>query len=360
MALRVRVGGKWADMLGYAGPVTYSTRWPIGCWEATWEMDLAPDFTDTAARPSSTNRVEIFWGALRLWVGWLSEVERGGRGEPWRFTAFGLARLANRYVALDDLGVPTSSASHAVTEAVVRGLPWQLPTLMPTWAPLTTDEETVKPNRLGDLLDAAAEENGQKWAVFGDGIFTFGTDATAAAWGLTPDVGMSSTTDEEYRTHIYARRVSSESGTPPRPDGWETELVARAAPLGRYEDYLDLTGRGLMSEAQALGAAQGVLDSTGQRMAYVAPFEGTTVSLTSLGGIPAELALVRAGQAVTIWGLLDSLGNPAFGASTVITLGEVTYTDGDDTIRLAPVGMAARDVSSIIAEASKPPEGFQG
>lgn len=363
MAVEICVGGVWAKSIGYTGPATWSTRWQPGqgggCWEASWEMDLPHDFSHPVLRPSAFNLVELFWGALRVWVGTVSEVERGdGDGQPWRIIARGLSRMAYRFIAFDSLQ-PTADVDTAVARAVSDGLPWVF--VNTNWDPITAINETVRINRLDVLLNATAEAEGETWGVFADGRFVHGSPYEPVANGrhfaATPQTTISAVADEDYRTHVFARYVDGEAGDPPVPVSWAVEESALpVAPFGRYEDYIDITDRGLLLPGAASSAAAGVLAQTGPRMAFTAPLQGSTLNLTSLGGVPldrAGLPLIQARDSLTAYGLLDSLGNPAFGASTTITLGEVTYTDGDDTIQLAPVGMVPRDVTGVLEDASR-------
>ena len=364
MAVEIRVGGVWAKSIGYTGPATWSTRWQPGqgggCWEASWEMDLPPNFAHPALRPAAFNLVELFWGAMRVWVGTVAEVERGdGDGQPWRIIARGVSRMAHRFIAFDG-DQPTALLDPAINRAIGLGLPWSYPD-PPTWDTVTADDETVRVNRLDTLINATAEAAGATWGVFADGIFVYGdpyeAPAGARRFSATPHATISAVADEDYRTHVYARYVDGEFGDPPIPVSWDVEVAALdVAPFGRYEDYIDITDRGLMLGVNAQHVAAGVLSQTGPRMAFTAPLQGSTLNLTSLGGVPLDregLPLIQARDALTAYGLLDSLGNPAFGASTTITLGEVTYTDGEDTITLAPVGMVPRDVSGVLEEASR-------
>lgn len=76
--------------------------------------------------------------------------------------------------------------------------------------------------------------------------------------------------------------------------------------------------------------------------------------LWTTGGIVADLTQVRAGQVLQVNRLLDANGNVALAAATTVVIGRATYNHDDRTLQVEPVGMVARDLSSILANPEAP------
>lgn len=343
-----------ADVVVYSGGVpvhlsgvaavsdlAWSTGWGGGCLNASWTMDLPPDRSYPYL---TTGRdVAIFDGPQRVWWGRLSEPVRGS---PWEVHARGMGTYATRYLALDSAGNPTTSAQTAVAEAILRGFP-----VTGGVSGGSLAAKDVRPNRLSDLLDAEAQESGQRWGVFADGVIVMRADPTTPTWHLHMTDAASGTADDDYVTHVYARYVSAVDANG-NPTTYATASVGDTAAVdrwGRSEHPLDLTSLGLMTAGTASGHAQGVLNQGRARLGFTDAFEVTPDVLTSVGGIGARLSLVQAGDMVRIFGVTDAQGMLEFRGYRDVVIGETQYQDGSGRLTLKPVGLAPRTLVDAIA-----------
>lgn len=345
----VRANGVWLSAVAHVSDVTWSSRWgegASGCFEASWNMDLGPNGTPPFLRRGAL--VEIFSGGVRVWVGQLSEPDRG---DGWELHAVGLSRLGNDFLA------SSSTPNAAVDAAITRGLPWKRTTSLSSTSSLAA-------TRLGDHLTRWATSVTKRWGVFADGEVIARADPTVPTWALTPGVGIMGVADDQFVTSIEATYVSAVSGTPPQPSAYGFATVGAdpvtIARFGVREERLDLTPLGLIDSSTATNIAKGRLALGGARMGWTNAITATRDDLSHIGGSPVDLAQMKAGDMLRIYGVLDAHGNLTVGASVDVVLGEVKYSDGESSIYLAPVGLVDRDFQSVLAAPSPPAEVFAG
>lgn len=336
------------SLLADTSEITWATSWgpsrPGGSWEASWLMDLRPDTTHPSLMPG--NAVEIWDGPTRVWVGRMTEPERGS---PWRLHAKGLPYLAGDFLSLDSVGSSTTIPDTAIDQAVTRGLPWKRPTSISSTA---FGEFSNDVARLDGLLNTYAHSVGKRWAVANDGGVSVSTDPTAPQWLLAPGLGALGTTVETNVTHLYVRYVASVSGTPPEPASWGQVESSQAAPV-RREDFLDITDLGLVSSARA----QTVADAVRSDLNYFGPTAGIIVTsdeLTTVGAVPARLGQVKAGEMMRALAVVDQSGNYRVGLTMDLVIGETQYTDGSSVLNINPMRKVPRTYAEVMA--SMPPE----
>lgn len=356
VALSVRVGGRWLHGLGYWGDLTYSHTWPGGCGVASWSMDQDPNFTDAALR--NTRIVGVWEGTRRVWLGTLTESDRGAG----TYNATGLSAQGKTTVCLDATGAPTSNPQVAVQQGIARGaLSWTLRNDQQAAfdTPFVTTAATSL-NYVSDILDAYCTANGQRWGVDADGALVIASDPTAPSWIILPSTGVMGVADDDYYTDLYGRYVSGVDATTHLPNAWSpvtASAATSATAFARREATIDLTALGLMDAPHAQALVSGPLTLSRARMGWTDTLEPSGMQIATLGGTPAHLPYVKAGQMVRVHGVLDADGNLNFGASVSVVIGESTYT-GPDSITLAPVGLVPRTLSDVIAAPSAPETAF--
>jgi hypothetical protein len=339
MGVNVKVGGKWLAEIGPASPPTWTTSADGGCGEASWNMTLPATFRHPALRRGKL--VQIKFGAANLWTGVLSEPEHADDG--WGFHATGLADQASGYLALTSTGDTTSTPDTAVDQAIVRGLPWTRPTSLSS-APLKdTGDGTDALNYLNELLDVWADTVSKRWGVNADGELYATADPTAPTWHLVPESATFGLADDEYASDIYLRYYGTDFTL-----ATATASDATAAALyGRREFIVDGTSYGPIAAAKATANAQGLLDKGKARLGWTNSLEPTRYQLTTTGGAPASLALVKAQQMVRLHGLTNEQGQPV--AYVDFVIGSTSYDAGENTLSIAPVGLVARSLSDVLA-----------
>lgn len=328
------------------GDLSYTFRYPGGLYEVSWTMDLPPDYRHPALVRGAS--VELMDGPLRMGQAELSEPDR----ESWQLVATGICRADEEFPALDASLDATTVADDAVDWAISEGLPWvRNDSLSSTaYGAATTDGLNI----LSTLLDAVAESEGKRKWVDADGIVTFRDDPTTPKWHLTPGVAVLGTADDEYASRVYLRY---ETGSATFATVVAIDAAAEAR-WGRKFYPVDATARGVMTTLRAQNTADAILAGGKARLAWTTGIEASPFELTTAGGVPADLAVVRAGDMLRLHGMFDDLTGRHY---TDIVLAEVTYKPGDNVIQLSPMGLAARTMQSVVEKvASRSGRGFRG
>lgn len=346
----LRIGGVWAYELAPWGDLQWSTRWPLGCYEASWSMILKPRQRPTAVNVGRT--VEIYDGSTRIWQGTLSEPN----WSEGSFTAVGLYAQASNYTALDSLGNSTSNQTTAVDVAISRGLPWTRGAL--STIPVTTLSDNI--NTVAQLMDVVNERGGtggaiSRWTVDENGLVQNLPDPTTVTWHLAPGTVDLGQTDTDYASALQVRYLDSSTST------YKTNLVVDstlASVYGYLESPVDLTALGPIASATATQYGQSILAATKGRVGWTDSIEVTASQLTSPGGVPADLSSVRARDVVRAFDVPTPLQNLPY---VDLVVGEAVYSAGADTVRLSPVDKQPQAFSEIIEDTVRRTRpGFRG
>lgn len=340
--------------IAHVSDLSWSTGWPFGCLEASWQMDLPVTSFPTAVMPNAM--VEIWDGPVRVWSGYLKEPVPG---EPWRVHAVGWYATFANLLALDASEIPTSVPDDAVFEAISRaGLPITVASSLAS-TPITSDSETVSMNPVSSLLDAYAAQEGKRWRVDADRRLWVEADPVDATYLLESTEVARGVADDDYATAMYARYVSSVD-VDGNPDGYGVEpAVVSSPPAGRRERSLDLTDQGVLLAVDAEALASNHLDLNRARLGYISGVEVRFGELVRPGGSPARLGLVRAGEMYEAFNAADASGRIALGSTVPVVIGRTSYTDGGDTLRIDPVGLAPRTFTKVL-RAQQPVWTFEG
>lgn len=347
--IQLRVGGEWLVTDRHAwGDLTFSSSWPGGCKEASWSAST----TYEARHPALVRGalVEVMYGGYRLWAGDLQEpVWEGGEA---RFTAAGLCRRGERYVAFDSSLNTTDRADTAIDEANGRGtgLDWTRATSIPTTSLGAGTTDAV--NTVTALLDAHAEKLGQRWAVGADGVVYMAADPTTPAYFLTPGAADLGVGDDNYASHVILRHRTT-TGTPYRSAIYPSLAAAPTAyelKYGHSEFTRDITDLGPMSNADADSLAQKVYEQSKARPGWTNGLEVTANELLTAGGAPADLAIVAAegaGKLLRLNGVPDEVALTPY---TDVVIGEASWQVGSETVNLSPVGLVSRSQEDVLVE----------
>lgn len=322
---KVRVGGTWLDDLAPWGDLSYSSRWGDGgggCDEASWSVSLSP-----YSRPKVLTRgalVEVMVGSSRVWVGTLAAPDWSAGS----FTADGLFAEGSKFLALNGSGNSTAAADTAVDRAIADGLRWTRPNSLSSAAVSST---TNNLNRVSDLLDQTADRDGKRWGVFEDGAVIMAADSTTVAWQLAPGVVSLGEQDSDYASALKIRYLDSGTST------YQTVSAVDAAAANVYgyrEDGVDLTPLGAISPVAAAIYGNSILAKGRARLGWANDVTIGRYELTNMGGAPASLSMVRAGQVVRVHGAYDPLGVTPY---RDVVLGKVSYAPDAGTVTMAPV-----------------------
>lgn len=324
---------------GTVGDLAWSSRWgsgPSGPDKASWTQSLPFTFDDS--RLVAGQRVSVVRGGQTLWAGVLTDVQRG---EPWSFDATGLGKVAEDFLALDSSSNPTTNVGTAVSQAVTRGLPWS-GTALSSLGSFGTNDGTDYAT-VASLLTGFHDRQGLRWGVTRNGVAFSSADDTTPRWlldGHDVVVGMA----EDDLSTVVVARYQSGVGT------YASAVVSNAAAVARYgrrEYPLDLTDLGTLTLATAQTYANQVLAAL-VSPSWVNQITVTRDRLTTPGGVPADLATVRAGQAVQVFGIPGRLGRLSGSGLMTVMLGGVSYVDGAEEITLAPTRLARRTLGAVL------------
>lgn len=356
--IEVHADGAILHLIGKVSAVEFSTTWgiagtPGGCELASFTFGYPAEHVPPMLRRGKV--LEIHDGSgIPAWAGLISEVQRDG--EVWQVHARGFGAEADRYPAFDS-GATTTDADLAVAWAIGEGLPWTTPGDL--FDPVLGPTETVSTNTLTDVLTYAATQQGKRWAVWADGVLYVAEDPTSPSWAASPEVLPPGVADDNYVTRLYGRYVTGLTGTPPVPSSWDLtdpvidELAESVYPMSAK--VIDYTNLGVVLDPADLEADMlNRLKLAGARMGYTNSLTLTRDVLTTLGGVHAAPAQVRAGQMLRLSRFLDVAGNLALGVTTDVVIQRTVYNHADDTVTVEPLGLVPRDLGSILAAPEAP------
>lgn len=103
------------------------------------------------------------------------------------------------------------------------------------------------------------------------------------------------------------------------------------------EAIIDLTSQGAFTRAEVLQQLGTYMQKAKTQPHYAGSWDATYGDLRNLGGVPVDLATVRAGVQITVL-VVDPTRNLSLaGDSVLVTTGEVEYDVDSDRLRLTPV-----------------------
>ena len=342
-AFSLRSAGYWLASVAPFGDLAVTWRYGDGgggLAEVSWSMDLPYDYDHPALRNGAL--VELFDGGQRVGMAKLAEPGRTETGRS--FTALGVYREAEKFLCFDSSGTTSTIPNEAVDQAALRGCILTRGESLTDNA-IVTGSVTEGLNYLADLLDAYAVETSQYWRVDGNGKIFAEPPPITPTWQLIPGVVDPQPASDGWATRLFGRYQTS--GT--LHTATAADAAAEARWGGRREQGIDLTALGSIDSTRAGNRLAGLLARGKAKLSIADRLEVNRYQLQTMGGQPADLSMVRAGQVVRIHGLaaysqwLD--GNPWMD----MPLGEVTWVDGADTITLAPINMAATSYEDLLA-----------
>lgn len=358
--LSLRVGSTWLNSIARVGDIEYTTTYGAGgggLLTASWSMALPRGYTHPALRQGVT--VDLVVGTHVIGSGIMADPDR----DEWRFVIDGLKRVAERMVAVDGSGNPSTDLSVVIPAAVSRtpGLPWRYVLADLPVGPVSSDSEDVANlNYLQQVIDKYCEIHGKRWLIDRFGVFRLVDDPTAPTLALTPGVPSMATAADDYVMRVYARRVSAVSGTPAEPSAWAVNMsedVAAGSRWGVSESIEDITNLGYLSSGDGQDIADAILDAGRARPAFTQAVAPHPFQITTIGGTTAPHWLINEGAMVRHQGWLDSDGALAFGRTVDWVIGSKTYREGGAggaaSLTIGPVGLAARTSAQNAAKVAR-------
>lgn len=326
MSIWLRVGGYPATEIAAHTPPTWETWADGGTGSISWAFSLSMRSQHQALRPDAL--VQVMVGPVAVATGLMGDPDR----TTWECVAHGLAADAKNYLALDGGGNVTRNLATAITQAQVAG--WRASNPADIAGTVAGDLDG-SPITLATLLDQRAEELGRRWGVSGRRALYVREDPTVPTWLAAPDAAAFGTTSEGQVGMVKGRYLDSGTST------YQTVTVGSGKP--QVAD--DLTAQGAMTAAQASAILSGMATRRRGRH-WINGVNLTGDQLQTMGGTPAFLASVRAGQMMRSFGL----ANEAEGLALDTVIGKTRYTAGEKTIYVEPVNTAPRTAAAVWAK----------
>lgn len=341
MMLGLRIDGVPHQAIAPRSPVTYSfdTR---GCKEASWAVHLPPGDRHPALKRGAL--VELMLGPAVIWAGVLAEPN----WSEGRMVANGIAYEAGRFPALDGSGNASANPRTVANANLTRG--WQILSVDPSVPNANFTDAAEGSNNQTALFDANTDELAQRWHVGADRVLRFASDPTAPTWHIRPQVVDLGTADDDYASAVAVRYQSSSSA-------YATALREDTAATARfgYRVFMhDITGYGVIAASKANAIGDGILTKGRARLGWTSSIEVTSSELLTSGGVPAALSMVEGGrQLLRVHGIYDDLYWLDGRTYLDVLIGQSTYTEGEDVIRLDPVGKVAETLEEIAEEQAR-------
>jgi hypothetical protein len=346
----IKVNGVWLSSIGAWASLRYTHEWPRGSTEATWMM--SPGISHPAFFNGAL--VEIYDGGHRIWRGRLNEPPSDGN-----FSANGSWAEASDVLAMSS-GAATKTPDTAIDDAISRGaVSWTRPETLSNVPWGTAPVASEAPMPLLDLLDNAMAGLGKRWWVDNDGAIRASVDPIAPTYYVPQAAAGRGLTiaDDAYYSHITGRYFTA-SAT------YATVTVgdsAAASKWRRKEAWVDLSPMGVISSGTATTELTNRLALSGARMGFGENLELGFGQITTPGGVPVPLNMIRAinsptpgylvltgGVSIRLMGVSDRTRvtpNPY----TDITVARTEYTEGAATLLIVPQGKAPRDLNEILS-----------
>lgn len=313
------------DVIGVVGGLRYSTS-INGDLTASWQMQLDPKTNHRALAPGRT--VRLPYGAAKGWRGVLGNPRRG---DVWEFNAQGFPWLAKNRLAVSSGSGNGLDLDDVVDEAISRGLPWTRTASLPALAAGTQQDGTQS---LSDSLTTVCDAKGKLWTVDRDGNVTAAVRPTNVAYILQANDTAGGRTVIGFATDVFVTYWDI--------DTWGVATVLRSVtsrPYGDFEDVLDITDLGPITETQAQEHGDNWLAKRAPRLRFTQAFAATHGQLLSPGGTPVDLATVQAHDGLVKVLLTDpdsAAGELSLGAVRV-PMGETDYDVDADVLSITPL-----------------------
>jgi hypothetical protein len=317
----------WLDGLGIVTGLTYSSTYPGGPDQASWNLLVPEAFEHRALTPG--RRIEVINGASRVWRGRLQEPTPG---TPWNCAAVGIGAEGTSYRAYAPTSNNALALNEVVDQAIARGLPWKRSGTLPTETGTNQGSASMT---VTDALNQVADDNNLYWRVDATGSLTMGGSPPNATHLFFAVDTAGARTLNGYVTTIFVHYTDSTSKTVKTV---MSSNAAAAAKFGVIEDEFDLSGVGSMSATHAQQYADSLITKIGPHTYFSDQYTATYGQLCNIGGQPVDLATAYAGMDLRVHYVAPSATGEVYpGQAADVLIGAVQYDSDNDTLTLTPV-----------------------
>lgn len=318
----------WLDGLGIITGLTYSTAYPGGADQASWNFLVPEAFEHRALTPG--RRVEVLNGASRVWKGRLQEPVPG---TPWNCSAVGIGAEAASFRAYAPSSNNALALNEVVDGAIDRGLQWTRNATLPTETGTNQNSASMT---VADAMNQVADDNNLYWKVDNRGNVTLGPSPGNATHLFYAIDTAGARTLNGFVTTLYLHYTDSTSKTIKTVVSKNQAAIDR---FGNVEDEYDLSSVGTMSAAHAQQYGDALIAKLTPRSYFSDQFTATKGQLCTLGGQPIDLATAAAGIDMRVHYVAPSATGEVYpGQQADILIGATQYDSDNETLTLTPVG----------------------
>jgi len=120
--------------------------------------------------------------------------------------------------------------------------------------------------------------------------------------------------------------------------------------FGPVEYATSIADRGAMTQSEAQSVADAILAAGRARPGFNSTFGPHSFQLLSVGGAPAALNLVRAGDVVRVHGIVDDYRNLTGAPYLDVVASEVARSQDEQTVQIKPLGSVSTDLAAVVEE----------
>lgn len=334
----VYVNGVPMSSIALWGDLRTSTR-PVGDWDASWQIIRTPG-RRIQRHPAFFYGADVVVrdGPIPVWVGSLVEPD----WDSGELTAIGSPREAEGAQCLTAAITTTTKVNLAVDQGIARGaLNWTRRSNFTNTPVGAADGTEERFEDVAALLDAWAEENKSGWRINRSRQLVISPTSEAnPIWYVTPDVGELGAADDERVDRVFVAFYDSGAAGAVAYTSYPA-----ATPAGGIEKGVSVVKYGPMTATRATGIAEGIWSKLAGRSGWLNGLQVDRNQLATEGDLPANLAFVRAGDAMRLLGVPDARG---MDFHTDVVIGETVLDWAEGTLQLNPVGLAPATFEAAI------------
>jgi hypothetical protein len=330
----------WLDALGIVTGLRYSSVYPGGSYNATWQMLLDPRFDHRAVQPG--RQVGLSCGASTIWGG---NLDNPVRGDVWQFTAIGAAAVAKRMLAYAPVSGNALNLNEVIANANTRGLGWTVVGSLPTIAGAVQSGTIYIDDALSQV--SAGQVTPPYWSLDRDRNLTMGPPPTTPGYILLVNNTGGGRTLDAFATDAY---VTYSSATGVLSTAVRSNTAARNR-FGRFEVPVDETGLGLIATSQANAFGDGYLNRNAPRAKFRSAFTLTPGQLLTAAGTPIDPALAVPGVLASMLVIdPDSSGDVTLAGPTNVLLGVTDYDVDSGVLTVTPTDVADDTLTGLLSQ----------
>jgi len=330
---------RWLGSYGIVNQLKYSSTRPGGDAQLTCTLNSDPAYRVPAIDPG--RYCEAFLGASRIWYGQMTEPVQTATG--WNVTANGIGTLGANFLDIWS----TWNQNDAINEAISRGLPWINPGISSGYLGQSVDSGSQS---ITDFLNGMMISPPQIWYLDRSATLQVTSVPSTVTRLLVATVGPGRTINADVNT-IYVKYTATDN-TKSGVTTYGLTSVQNAslvAAHGENEDYIDLTGQGVLSGSAARSIASDVL-SKYQRAPFSTAFTVAPGQYLNAGGTPVDLAAEQAGEVVRLLIVDSPFGGEVVMGPIQFMVGQYEYDSTTELGSVTPYLSYKTDLSSILSQ----------